>query len=72
MALRFREDRIFYGDFWYTSGTGFAEKLLPNGEDLPEAIVCANDNMAIGVAEELERRGVKIPDDIVVCWLWNN
>ncbi|SEQ02087.1 EAL domain, c-di-GMP-specific phosphodiesterase class I (or its enzymatically inactive variant) [Lachnospiraceae bacterium NE2001] len=66
-GLEIQPGRMHYGDFWYTSGTGFAEKFFHSGETLPEAIVCANDNMAIGVAEELERRGVKIPDDVLLA-----
>ena len=58
------EKRVFYGDFWYTSGTNCGEILLRDREHLPEAIVCANDNMAIGVAEELGKNGVAIPGDI--------
>lgn len=61
------ESRIFYGDFWYTSGNGCAEILLRNKKNLPEAVICANDCMAIGLAEELERRGVRIPEDIAIA-----
>lgn len=64
--LKVDDGRIFYGDFWYTSGTGCAEELLRDRENLPEAIVCANDCMAIGFAEEMERHGVRIPEDIAL------
>ncbi len=60
------EKRIFYGDYWYTSGEAMVEKLLKNRDDLPEAIACANDCMAIGVAKELTQNGYKIPQDIAV------
>ncbi|MBO4863636.1 MAG: EAL domain-containing protein [Eubacterium sp.] len=65
-GIDIREDRIFYGDFWYTSGNSTAEILLRDREDFPEAIVCANDCMAIGFAEEMERRGLTVPKDIAV------
>ncbi len=61
-----REDRIFYGDFWYTSGSACAETLLRNKKDLPRAIACANDNMAIGVCETLEKNGIRVPEDVAV------
>lgn len=32
----------------------------------PEAIVCANDHMAVSVIEELVNRGVKVPDEVLV------
>lgn len=65
-GLSVREDRIFYGDYWYTSGKSCAEQLLKNREDLPEAVACANDCMAIGLSEELVRAGLRIPEDIAV------
>ena len=65
-GLIVREDRVFYGDFWYTSGNGCADILLRDRENLPEAIMCANDPMAIGFAEEIERRGLSVPGDIAV------
>lgn len=60
------EDRIFYGDFWYKSGEECADKLISSGR-LPEAVVCANDAMAIGLCEALEKRGITIPDQIAVA-----
>ena len=65
-GLPIREDRIFYGDFWYTSGNSCAEELLKNRDKLPEAVACANDFMAIGLCEELTKHGVRIPEDIAV------
>ncbi|MBO4579502.1 MAG: EAL domain-containing protein [Clostridiales bacterium] len=60
------EDRIFYGDFWYSSGESLADTLLGSARALPQAVACANDCMAIGLAKELSSRGVKVPDDIAV------
>ncbi|MBO4687683.1 MAG: EAL domain-containing protein [Clostridiales bacterium] len=60
------EDRIFFGDFWYTSGASLVDNLLSEEGKLPQAIACANDYMALGVAKRLTERGFKIPDDIAV------
>ncbi|MBO6260184.1 MAG: EAL domain-containing protein [Lachnospiraceae bacterium] len=65
-GLTVREDRVFYGDYWYTGGKKCAEKLLKNRDDLPEAVACANDFMAIGLCEELAAAGLKVPEDIAV------
>lgn len=64
--LPIKENRIFYGDFWYTSGENMAERLVNNREDLPQAIACANDCMAIGVAKSLTAHGIKVPEEIAV------
>ena len=65
-GLPVRRDRIFYGDFWYTSGNSCAEELLKKRNDLPEAVACANDCMAIGLCEGLSAGGLRIPEDITV------
>lgn len=44
-----------------------AAHLLCEGDgDRPEAFVFANDQMAVGALQALERRGVRVPDDVVV------
>ena len=60
------DNRIFYGDFWYNSGVGVAEQLLRNRDNLPQAVACANDYMAIGLAGELVKAGIRVPEDIAV------
>jgi LacI family transcriptional regulator len=35
-------------------------------EDLPDAIVSANDQMAIGVLKALARAGIRVPEDVAV------
>ncbi len=41
------------------------ERLLSGG-DVPEAVVCANDELALGVLVALLARGLSVPDDVVV------
>ena len=64
--IEINEDRIFYGDFWYTSGESLVDSLLSSGDKLPEAVACANDYMALGVAKRLTKNGYRIPQDIAV------
>lgn len=64
--LPVRDDRIYHGNFWFDSGKKFAAKLLEHTDDLPEAVLCANDYMAIGLATELAEKGYRIPDHIAV------
>ncbi len=66
-GLKVRDDRQCYGDFWYFSGTRAAEDLLRDPKDRPQAIVAANDPMAIGVAIAIENAGLRIPEDIAVA-----
>ncbi|MBP5378175.1 MAG: substrate-binding domain-containing protein, partial [Ruminococcus sp.] len=65
-GLPVSENRIFYGDYWYQSGEVYAEQLLSQEGDLPDAVACANDQMAIGLCKTLTARGIRVPDDIAV------
>ena len=54
------------GRFSVQSGEEAAELLLAERAMLPDAIVCANDQMAIGVLQALARGGVRVPEDLAV------
>ena len=56
---------MFEGDFWFNKGGEAADYFLSLRER-PEAIVCANDYMAIALSIELKKRGIVIPDDIAL------
>ncbi|MCR5223115.1 MAG: EAL domain-containing protein [Lachnospiraceae bacterium] len=65
-GLTVREDRVCHGNFWFDSGKRFANDLIAKN-DLPQAILCANDYMAIGVASVLSEHGYRIPEDIAIA-----
>lgn len=63
------EERIDYGDFWAEPAKKAAASFLDSKLPRPEAIVCANDAMAIGVCELLAGRGIRVPEDMIVTGL---
>jgi LacI family transcriptional regulator len=40
--------------------------LCESPGELPDAFVFANDQTAVGALRELERRGLSVPDDVIV------
>ena len=60
-----RESMVSYGDFWREPAAAATDRLLSRG-DLPEAIICANDAMAVAVCETLMNAGVKVPEEVAV------
>ena len=64
--LPIEDDYVMYGDYWYDSGVKAVQHLLEKRGKLPRAIACANDYMAIGVADGLTQKGYRIPEDVAV------
>ncbi|MDR2986974.1 MAG: substrate-binding domain-containing protein, partial [Nocardiopsaceae bacterium] len=55
------------GIFTVGSGEEAGQQMLAKGRaDLPDAVVCANDQMAIGMVQALSAAGVRVPCDIAV------
>ncbi len=59
------EHRVFYGDFWKGKGKEACDWFSSDGT-YPEAILCANDYMALSVIDELFERGLRVPEDVIV------
>lgn len=63
--LPITEHMVFQGNYWRDMAVPAVDWFL-GGTERPEAIVCANDFMACSVLEELKKRGIRIPEDIVL------
>lgn len=63
--LPFDDSMVSYGDFWSGPAEQETEKIVASG-NLPEAIICANDKMAIAVCGVLNKHGIKIPEQVAV------
>ncbi|MBR4085621.1 MAG: GGDEF domain-containing protein [Lachnospiraceae bacterium] len=59
--------RISQGDFYITGAATAAKEILKSSLSFPEAIVCANDIMAITIADILMDKGIRIPEDILIA-----
>ncbi|MGN0636854.1 MAG: GGDEF domain-containing protein [Huintestinicola sp.] len=55
---------IFHGDFWYGRSKEAADFFIERG--VPQAIICANDHMAVSLCTEFEKRGVRVPEDVCI------
>lgn len=64
-GIEVTERMVFEGDYWRLKGEEAVNWFL-GGDEYPEAIVCSNDYMAISVVEALQKRGIKVPEQIAV------
>lgn len=56
---------IFEGDHTMEGGMAAAERMMAQKE-LPTAIMCSNDMLAIGILHKLSRLGLRVPDDVSI------
>lgn len=65
-GLPVEEKRIFPGAFTNQHGRDAAMQMLSSGEELPQAVVCGNDGIALGFSNVLREHGIKIPEQVAV------
>lgn len=58
--------RIYHGNWLIAFGEKTAKDLLAVDGKMPDAIICANDEMAQGVIDILQENGLDVPDDVIV------
>ncbi len=63
--IPFDDSMVSYGNFWSTPSIQAAEKIIESG-NIPEAVVCANDLMAVSVCNTFIKHGYKVPEDILI------
>ncbi len=65
-GLTLKEENILYGDFWDNPTYAAMDAFFESGRKLPDAIICANDSMAMAVCMKLSERGYSVPRDVIV------
>ncbi len=63
--IPFDSSMISHGDFWADPTRAAMAELLKR-DVLPDAIICANDIMAINVSDMLQLDGKRVPEDVIV------
>ena len=66
-AIPIDEGLIVSGDFRRYSGTTAIKQLSEKSRIDFDALVSANDNMAIGAMQALQAQGIRVPEDVIVA-----
>ncbi len=64
--IPFEEERVTHGDFYIAGGEAAAYQILNSHLPFPEAVICANDMMAITLSDIFRRKGYNLPGDIAI------
>ena len=60
------EDLIFVGEFLKPSGQEAVRVLIDERKAKFDALMAANDAMALGILDELKARGIQVPHDLAI------
>lgn len=64
--LSFQESDFYYENYEYICGVNGFHTLMETHKCLPDAIVCANDNIVVGVCEAAAKMGFAAPKDFLI------
>lgn len=59
-------EEVQYGNWSAEGSTEVMEKWLNDHDRLPDAIICMNDVMALGVLNYMRQQGYRIPEDVLL------
>lgn len=62
--IEFDPKRVGYGEYYGEKAKQVIDEFLDY--DTPDAIICANDEMAIIACQKLKEKGLRVPEDVVV------
>lgn len=65
-GLPVEDGYVIYGDFWKQAALDLAERLAGGEMEIPEAIVCCCDTVALTLCNRLIELGFRVPEDIIV------
>lgn len=57
---------IHYGTMWTRDADKAYDHFFGDPDNWPEAVVCANDHMALALIEEVQAHGYSVPEDVVI------
>ena len=64
-GIPYEQDRVYHKDYAITTGEAGFHHFVKMG-NMPEAFICANDNIAVGLCHIAKEEGYKIPEDLIV------
>ena len=66
-GLEVTEEQICPGNMWTSSGDIAYNAFFSDPDRIPQAVVCSNDYMAMGLIRELHKHGYRVPEDVIVA-----
>ena len=65
-GLEVPEKNICQGTLWTNCGDVAYRAFFSDPDHIPQAVICANDYMAMGLVRVLREKGYRVPEDVIV------
>ena len=65
-GIEVSEHMVYHGDYWCEKGEEALNFFMTGRSTYPQAIICANDYMALSICMELQKRGIPVPEQVCV------
>ena len=65
-GLPVSKDDVCPGNLWVNCAETAYEAFFTDPGRRPEAVVCANDYMAVGLIREVKKHGLRVPEDVII------
>ncbi len=65
-GIEYSDDDICNCTYEFRGGFGAFERLCSKHNEMPDAIICANDNLAVAICESAREKGYSVPRDFCV------
>ena len=65
-GISYGENCIFYGNYWHEIPCRIADDIAAGKLEMPDGIVCTNDEMATALCGRLIANGIKVPEQIAI------
>ncbi len=65
-GLPVSDEMICAGNMWTNCGQVAYDAFFSDPDNIPEAVACANDYMAMGLIRVLRENGYRVPEDVIV------
>lgn len=65
-GIKVQKKRVIHKRFWKSDGNAAYNEWKENGVNMADAVICANDYMALGYVQEAVKDGISVPDYIKV------
>ncbi len=66
LGLDVNERSVFFGDMWKHKAEEAYQFFFSDAASRPQAIVCANDHMALSLCDVVLRNGLRVPEDVII------